>query len=102
MRFSLLCQEPLCVPDPPSFVHRQKFDGASGCLRGLDTQHSRMLIDIVFLETADSTNLRVMCLSHNHGAQKVEISALSGLEARILDLTLKNGPFSDGDENIII
>ncbi len=60
-----------------------------------------MLIDILFLEMAGSTNLRVMCLSHNRGAQKVEISPLSGLEAWIFDLTLKNGPFSDGDENII-
>jgi len=29
-----------------------------------------MLIDIVFLEMADSPNLRVMCPSHNHGVQK--------------------------------
>ena len=42
----------------------------TGCLRGLDTQRSRMLIDILFLEMADSLNLRVMCPPHNHGARK--------------------------------
>jgi len=69
--------------------HQGGAEGLEAYLRALDSQHSRVLIDILFLEMAVSSNLRIMCRTVTRGLRRmrpwyvaVEVSPFSGSELR--------------------